>query len=524
MFGFQQNQTSVLFNTNKGVNYDDNLGCGFSKQANLNGIVSDGLVCLVDASKQDFIEKKNNRLPDLVFQNNAQLNQGSYIQDYYSGSIVFDGTDDNVVIPNSNNFHSNKGTWSVWCYYSVYGTDKMCLIQRHSASSASGIIITLYSISQNISITIYSTSIISAVLNISTPANTLLRNQWNNISLTFNDNKIARLYINGNLITSGIPSGTWSFNNQNITLGTSPDSFWNKFNGKVSNVAIYNRELTASEIMQNYNALIKRFSKIFEYYDYDVQNFILTAQLTNLTHQLAINNLITSLKNNGLWDKFYAIYPFIGGTASTHKWNLKDPRDLDSAYRVSFLGGGWIHNNDGITPNGSSSYANTFIRPSTTFNTTDFNHLSYYSKTDSAIAFEYAMGSVTTGFSNHSMIIRRDTNLTLFSSDYNTGVSFRSASGTNTNGQGFYIGTQQGTSTKLYRNTTLLANNSAATANLAPPTDYISLGGININGTTQNFTNKTSAFASIGKKLSDLEVTTFYNIVQAYQTTLGRQV
>ena len=359
---------------------------------------------------------------------------------------------------------------------------------------------------------------------LSVNSNTLLRDKWNNISLTFNDNKIAKLYINGNLITSGIPSGTWSFNNQNITLGTSPDTFWNKFNGKVSNVAIYNRELTASEVMQNYNSLIKRFSKIFEYFDYDVQNFILTAQLTNLTHQSAINTLITSLKNNGLWDKFYAIYPFIGGTASSHKYNLKDPKDLDSSYRLSFLGGGWIHDSNGITPNGSSSYANTFVRPSTTFNTTDLNHLSYYSKTDSAVAFEYAMGVTVTGFSNHSMIIRRDNNSSFFFSDYNTGVSYRAASGTTTNGQGFYIGTQQGTSIKLYRNTTLLSSNSTATGNLSLATDYISLGGININGTTQNFTNKNCAFASIGKKLTDSEVTTFYNIVQAYQTTLGRQV
>jgi hypothetical protein len=51
-----------------------------------------------------------------------------------------------------------------------------------------------------------------------------------------------------------------------------------------------------------------------------------------------------------------AIYPFVGGTASTHKWNLTDPRDLDAAYRLSFSGG-WTHNANGITGNGVNSYA-----------------------------------------------------------------------------------------------------------------------------------------------------------------------
>jgi hypothetical protein len=525
MFGFQQNQTSTLFNTNKGANYDDNLGCGFSKQANLNGIVSDRLVCLVDASKQDFVQKKNNKILDLINTSSVTLNSGAYVQDYYSGCVFLDGVDDNVIISNSSKYGDNIGTWSIWCYYSVYGTDKMSLINRHSSQSASGIIITINSTNQLCGVTIYSSSIVSSVLSLTSPINSLIKNKWNNISITFNNNKTFRLYINGVLLSSSIPSGTWSFNNQNIILGTSIDTFWNKFNGKIANVQIYNKELSANEIMQNYNALAKRFNKINEYFDYDIENFILSAQITNLTQQSAITTLITSLKNNGLWDKFYTIYPFIGGTATSHKFNLKDARDLDSAYRLSFLGGGWIHNSNGITPNGSTSYANTFIRPSTIFNTTDLNHLSYYSKTDSAVGFEYTMGVATTGLSTHGLIIRRDTNLAFFASDYGTGVTYRAASNTNsTNGQGFFIGTQQGTSIKLYRNTTVLSSNTSLTLNTSPASDYMSIGGINVNGTTQNFTNKTAAFASIGKKLTDSEVTTFYNIVQAYQTTLGRQV
>jgi curli biogenesis system outer membrane secretion channel CsgG len=40
----------------------------------------------------------------------------------------------------------------------------------------------------------------------------------------------------------------------------------------------------------------------------------------------------------------------------------------------------------------------------------------------------------------------------------------------------------------------------------------------------QYFSNTECAFASIGDGLTDAEVTTFYNAVQTFQTTLGRQV
>ena len=53
------------------------------------------------------------------------------------------------------------------------------------------------------------------------------------------------------------------------------------------------------------------------------------AQIAN-----AVNNLVLDLKKYGLWTKMKAIYPIVGGNAWSHKFNLKDPRDVDSAYRL----------------------------------------------------------------------------------------------------------------------------------------------------------------------------------------------
>jgi hypothetical protein len=94
--------------------------------------------------------------------------------------------------------------------------------------------------------------------------------------------------------------------------------------------------------------------------DPNAQAFITAAGITDPTQQSAINSLVVGLKATGIWTKMIAIYPFVGGTASSHKYNLKDPRDLDIAYRLTF-GGGWGHTSNGIVGNGANTYADTYI-------------------------------------------------------------------------------------------------------------------------------------------------------------------
>ena len=93
--------------------------------------------------------------------------------------------------------------------------------------------------------------------------------------------------------------------------------------------------------------------------DPDAQAFITAAGITDPTQQSAINTLVVGLKDDGLWTSMQAIYPFVGGTASSHKYNLKDPRDLDAAFRLQFFGG-MTHDANGITGNGTNAYAKTF--------------------------------------------------------------------------------------------------------------------------------------------------------------------
>jgi len=76
----------------------------------------------------------------------------------------------------------------------------------------------------------------------------------------------------------------------------------------------------------------------------------------------AINNFVIGMKANGWWSLCKIIYPIVGGIQNSHKYNLKDPQDLDSAFRLTFTSG-WTHNSNGMSGNGVG-WADTKFVPS----------------------------------------------------------------------------------------------------------------------------------------------------------------
>jgi len=256
--------------------------------------------------------------------------------------------------------------------------------------------------------------------------------------------------------------------------------------------------------------------------DADAQAFITAANITNTTQQNAIIKLVTDLKGYGVWTKMKAVYPMVGGSASAHKFNLKDPRDLDAAFRLTFFGG-WTHSNTGALPNGTTAYADSYLIPSTTLIASNFAHLSYYSNSDTQKAFEYVMGSNDVN-NTLALISRRNTNLQFFMST-NTIATYVIASNTSaTTGAGFLLGTQLSSTIKLLRSNVLQASNTTTSSGAGSSTRKVYIGANNDNTITNSYTDKLCSFASIGDGLTDTEAANFYTAVQTFQTTLGRQV
>ena len=255
--------------------------------------------------------------------------------------------------------------------------------------------------------------------------------------------------------------------------------------------------------------------------DADAQAFITAAGITDNTQKSAIETLVTDLKGYGIWTKMSALYPFVGGTATTHKYNLKNPLDTDAAFRLVF-NGGWTHSSNGVLPNGTNGYADTKLVPNTslTFNNT---HLSLYSRTN--IVTNAWNGASNSYLPIFAMMLRSSDNPNLVYFD-GYDYSAHRISATNTDSRGLFIASiTSSTSQKIIKNGSVLVTNTTAQTQSALPSYSMYLGNRNDAGTiTGTYDNKELAFASIGDGLNDTEAANFYTAVQAFQTTLSRNV
>lgn len=258
--------------------------------------------------------------------------------------------------------------------------------------------------------------------------------------------------------------------------------------------------------------------------DADAQAFLNAAEITNVTQANAVNTLVIGMKAQGLWTKMKAVYPFVGGTATSHMYNLKDPRNLDAAFRLSFIGT-VTHSSNGVQGNGTNGYADTFFIPNSNGLSVNNNHLSIYSRTAAAGGASnfFEMGSAnalgTTDLTGIST--RRQGDLAVF--DSGSFVNNR-ASYTETNGSGFFLGkVNSDLTSKFFRNGTQAATRTITTqAGLSSFKTFIL--AFNENNVASYFSAKQIAFVSMGTGLSDAEATDCYTLVQQFQTTLGRQI
>jgi hypothetical protein len=247
-------------------------------------------------------------------------------------------------------------------------------------------------------------------------------------------------------------------------------------------------------------------------------NFIIAANITVATQQAAIYKLCDDLTNSGLMDKMIAVYPFVGGNATSHTFNLKDPRDSNNAYRLTFSGG-WTHSSNGIQGNGTNTYATTYLLASTAPFPQTNCHISCYSRTSTVPGSTFEV-SVDNGSNFNQIAVARN----FFSGGnvVNTGgVNFT----TTTNSSGFWCGSKTSTSERFGTRNGILntAVSSNTDATLGASFSF-TIGSRNNSNVISAYSSKELAFVSIGLGLSQAEHATLYTIVQTFQTTLGRNV
>ena len=215
-------------------------------------IVTQSLVLYLDASNRTSYPGSGNTWFDLSGNNNnGTLINGPTFSTSNEGSIVFDGSDDYVQVPNNAALNSNIGTISIWFRPSVSSLNNAMLIGKtDSSTSTNGINIIVNGDS------VYGQLKGSSFINLS--GSLLTPNTWNNYTVTYISGVSYSSYLNGSLIGSNtLPSFT--FSTQPLRIARSLDAFWAIYKGEVASTQIYNRALSAQEVLQNFNATRGRF-------------------------------------------------------------------------------------------------------------------------------------------------------------------------------------------------------------------------------------------------------------------------
>lgn len=171
----------------------------------------------------------------------------------------------------------------------------------------------------------------------------------------------------------------------------------------------------------------------------------------------------------------------------------------------------------GLTGNtANTKYLNTMVIPSEHLLLNDV-HIGFYNRTASGEA------KIPIGVSNVG-----GTEVTYCLCGY-SGLSYWNAWGSasqinvaDVNGRGFYCGVRDASEKRLYKAGTSIVSGVVLTGALPSLPIYVHC--YNLNGAASDSTLRNLAGYTIGKALTGAEVTAFHNALQAFQTSLARQV
>jgi hypothetical protein len=211
-------------------------------------VVKDGLVFALDAAVSRSYSGSGFTIYDLRSGTGATLINGVGYSSVNSGYFSFDGTNDYINFGKRADLQTNNITLSTW-------------VKLSSMSYSDGAIILGWTDGANwpygICITSYAGYIIGYIttdsrLLISPPLNT-----WHNIVLTRNSDSNI-LYLNGIGVSQSTQVMSYASTNL-LASGWGGPGYASYLNGFISQSCIYNRALTAQEVLHNYNTTKGRF-------------------------------------------------------------------------------------------------------------------------------------------------------------------------------------------------------------------------------------------------------------------------
>ena len=227
------------------------------------------------------------------------------------------------------------------------------------------------------------------------------------------------------------------------------------------------------------------------------------------TEQDAINTLVFQLKAAGAWTGMKAIYPMVGSSAAACAQNLR------SASFTGTFTSGWTFASTGVTPNGTSAYMDTFYNSSIDGNLND-GFIGTYLRTNNA-------GTPSCDFGNYNGSNSAITIYARFSdSQLGRWNDVNDTALTTTDSRGWRFVNRNSATTKNNGINATVVNTLAPAISTINAKIYLS--ALSTNGSPSQYSNRECAFACLGNGLTDTQAVNLYTAVQAFQTTLGRQI
>lgn len=222
-------------------------------------LVTDGLVLCYDAANKLSYPGTGTGWYDLTNNaNNGTLTNGPTFSNVDGGNFVFDALDDYVNCGNGStiNFGTGDFTIEMWASRSTNATTNLRLLSKGGDSDlaiSAGFAFFGSDGGMNFAVNPGSTRTIISAASYSV-------GEWFNVVGVVQRSSTMRTYKNATLIQS-TASPVGSVSNASVDLNiarntASANLYWS---GQVSIVRMYNRALTATEVLQNYNANKTRF-------------------------------------------------------------------------------------------------------------------------------------------------------------------------------------------------------------------------------------------------------------------------
>ena len=214
-------------------------------------IVTNGLVLALDAANNKSYPGSGTTWTDLSGNNNTgTLVNGPTFSNLNGGSIVFDGTNDCVTLATNSVFNFGTGNFSIFCWIKTSKvSDYSTIFALDDGATGDGILFYITSVTG-----VFRTWVAGNAQN---TLISIANGNWNHVGITRSSGTVYQ-YINGTSAGNFSSAGTVR-TNQTPRYGNYDSSNGYIYQGNIAMSQIYNRALSTTEVLQNYNSTRIRF-------------------------------------------------------------------------------------------------------------------------------------------------------------------------------------------------------------------------------------------------------------------------